>query len=129
MESFDCRRSERWRLSTSKNKGAPCAKHERSSNSQPFGIWFRRFEGSDQLPEEADASQILEAYREPIEELKRTGGYVTADVINVKPTTPGLEAMLAKLAANIGRMKTKFALSSTAAAFLHPPQRRPRLFR
>jgi len=31
-----------------------------------------------------------------IDELKSKGGYVTADVINVVPTTPGLEDMLAK---------------------------------
>ena len=61
-----------------------------------FGIWYRRFEGSDELPEDADSEAILEAYREPIEELKREGGYVTADVIAVNPDTPGLEAMLAK---------------------------------
>ena len=60
----------------------------------PFGIWYRRFEGSDQLPENATDQEILEAYREPIEKLKTEGGYVTADVINVKPETPGLEAML-----------------------------------
>ena len=61
-----------------------------------FGIWYRRFEGSDQLSEDATNEEILEAYSEPIEALKREGGYVTADVINVKPTTPGLDAMLAK---------------------------------
>jgi 1,2-dihydroxy-3-keto-5-methylthiopentene dioxygenase len=60
----------------------------------PFGIWYRRFEGSDQLPDNATDQEILEAYREPIEKLKTEGGYVTADVINVKPETPGLEAML-----------------------------------
>ena len=31
-----------------------------------------------------------------IDRLKAEGGYVTADVIDVKPTTPGLEGMLAK---------------------------------
>jgi hypothetical protein len=30
------------------------------------------------------------------EELKRSGGYVTADVIDVSPETPNLEVMLAK---------------------------------
>jgi 1,2-dihydroxy-3-keto-5-methylthiopentene dioxygenase len=62
----------------------------------PFGIWYRRFEGSDQLPENATDPEILDAYREPIELLKAEGGYVTADVINVKPETPGLDAMLNK---------------------------------
>jgi 1,2-dihydroxy-3-keto-5-methylthiopentene dioxygenase len=58
------------------------------------GIWYRRFEGTDQLPENASDQEILDAYRGPIEQLKAEGGYVTADVINVKPETPGLDAML-----------------------------------
>ncbi|MDP9121045.1 MAG: cupin domain-containing protein, partial [Acidobacteriota bacterium] len=58
------------------------------------GIWYRRFEGSDQLPEDAGDQEILHAYSEPIEALKAEGGYVTADVINVKPDTPNLDAML-----------------------------------
>lgn len=60
----------------------------------PFGIWYRRFEGTDRLPENPSDQEILDAYAEPIEKLKTEGGYVTADVINVKPETPGLEAML-----------------------------------
>jgi 1,2-dihydroxy-3-keto-5-methylthiopentene dioxygenase len=62
----------------------------------PFGIWYRRFEGTDRLPESPTDQEILEAYREPIEQLKAEGGYVTADVINVRPETPGLDAMLDK---------------------------------
>src|SRR5437588_12336266 len=60
----------------------------------PLGIWYRGFAGSDQLPEDATDQQILDAYREPIQELMTEGAYVTADVINVKPETPGLDAML-----------------------------------
>lgn len=62
----------------------------------PFGIWYRRFEGTDRLPENPTDEEILAAYAEPIEKLKAEGGYVTADVINVKPETPGLDAMLNK---------------------------------
>jgi 1,2-dihydroxy-3-keto-5-methylthiopentene dioxygenase len=60
----------------------------------PLGIWYRRFEGSDQLADDATDQQILDAYREPIEQLMAEGGYVTADVINIKPEVPGLEGML-----------------------------------
>jgi 1,2-dihydroxy-3-keto-5-methylthiopentene dioxygenase len=60
----------------------------------PVGIWYRRFEGSDRLAEDASDQQILDAYREPIAELMAEGGYVTADVINVRPETPGLDGML-----------------------------------
>ncbi len=61
-----------------------------------FGIWYRRFEGSDDLSDEATNEEILEAYSEPINKLKAEGGYVTADVINIMPTTPNLDMMLAK---------------------------------
>jgi 1,2-dihydroxy-3-keto-5-methylthiopentene dioxygenase len=60
----------------------------------PLGIWYRRFEGTDRLPENATDQEILDAYADPIEKLKAEGGYVIADVINVKPETPGLDAML-----------------------------------
>jgi 1,2-dihydroxy-3-keto-5-methylthiopentene dioxygenase len=39
---------------------------------------------------------ILRAYAREIDRLKAEGGYVTADVIDVKRETPGLDAMLAK---------------------------------
>ena len=44
----------------------------------------------------AGAEEILEAYAAEIEELKTRGGYVTADVIDVSPATPGLDEMLQK---------------------------------
>src|SRR6476661_10650484 len=59
-----------------------------------LGLWYRRFEGSDDLPENAADPEILDAYREPIRQLMAEGGYATADVINIKPDIPGLEAML-----------------------------------
>ena len=61
-----------------------------------FGIWYRRFEGSDQLPENASQEEILAAYDAPIQQLNAEGGYRTADVIDIKPDTPNLDAMLAK---------------------------------
>lgn len=47
--------------------------------------------GADSPPEE-----ILRAYAREIDLLKARGGYVTSDVIDVGPRTPGLEEMLAK---------------------------------
>jgi 1,2-dihydroxy-3-keto-5-methylthiopentene dioxygenase len=67
---------------------------ERDALLARAGIWYRRFEGSDSLPEDADNDAILAAYGEPIRALMAEGGYVTADVINVQPETPGLQAML-----------------------------------
>ena len=45
---------------------------------------------------DAPPEEILRAYAKEIDELKARGGYVTADVIDVSPDTPGLEAMLRK---------------------------------
>src|SRR5438132_5694529 len=48
------------------------------------------------LASDATPDAVLEANRETIEDLKARGGYVTADVIDVGPATPGLDAMLAR---------------------------------
>ncbi len=60
------------------------------------GINYERWEPDHPVSPEAPAEEILAAYAPEIEKLKAQGGYLTADVIDVKPETPGLEAMLAK---------------------------------
>ncbi len=59
-----------------------------------IGITYRRWQPAHQLAENASAQEVLAAYAPEIERLKAEGGYVTADVIDVLPTTPGLDAML-----------------------------------
>jgi 1,2-dihydroxy-3-keto-5-methylthiopentene dioxygenase len=59
-----------------------------------FHIWYRRFEGSDELAADASQEEVLAAYDEPIRKLSAEGGYATADVIDIKPDTPNLDAML-----------------------------------
>ncbi len=61
-----------------------------------IGIDYERWVPSHPVPPDAPAEEILVAYHEEIEELKVRGGYVTADLIDVQPTTPGLDSMLAK---------------------------------
>jgi 1,2-dihydroxy-3-keto-5-methylthiopentene dioxygenase len=61
-----------------------------------LGIDFERWEPAHAVAAEAPAEEILSAYAAEIERLKAQGGYVTADVIDVRPQTPGLEAMLNK---------------------------------
>src|SRR5512147_2707576 len=63
---------------------------------QTIGIQYERWDSSASLSEDASAQEVLNAYADQIEHLKSEGGYVTADVIDVKPDTPGLDAMLAK---------------------------------
>src|SRR5437870_10788380 len=59
-----------------------------------IGIDYERWEPSHPLMVDAPAEEILAAYSAEIDRLKSRGGYVTADVIDVTPQTPGLEAML-----------------------------------
>lgn len=62
----------------------------------PFGITYERWELEDRVHPDASADEILAAYAPEVERLKRLGGYLTADVIQVTPETPGLDAMLNK---------------------------------
>jgi 1,2-dihydroxy-3-keto-5-methylthiopentene dioxygenase len=61
-----------------------------------IGIGYEHWEPAHAVANHAPAAEILAAYDPEIEKLKALGGYVTADVIDVNPDTPGLEAMLAK---------------------------------
>jgi 1,2-dihydroxy-3-keto-5-methylthiopentene dioxygenase len=61
-----------------------------------IGIDYERWNPTHEMAPEASTTEILDAYGSEIERLKKNGGYVTADVIDVKPDTPGLDAMLAK---------------------------------
>lgn len=63
---------------------------------ESIGIGYERWEPSRPLADDATADDILAAYSSEIERLKERGGYVTADVIDVSPATPNLDAMLAK---------------------------------
>ena len=61
-----------------------------------IGIDYDVWEPSHPLNTDASQEEILDAYSDEIAKLKAAGGYVTADVINVNPQTPNLDAMLAK---------------------------------
>ncbi|HTK37223.1 MAG TPA: cupin domain-containing protein [Pyrinomonadaceae bacterium] len=61
-----------------------------------IGIDYERWENIKDVSADASDNEILDAYSDEIERLKANGDYVTADVINVVPTTPGLDAMLNK---------------------------------
>jgi 1,2-dihydroxy-3-keto-5-methylthiopentene dioxygenase len=60
-----------------------------------LGVDYERWDLS-RVAEDAPAEAVLAAYADEIEEMKRLGGYTTADVIDVTPETPNLDAMLAR---------------------------------
>ncbi|HWM92607.1 MAG TPA: cupin domain-containing protein [Thermoanaerobaculia bacterium] len=88
------------------------------------GIWYSRFEGTDSLPEDASDAEILAAYKEPIQKLMAEGGYVTADVINVKSTTPGLDAMLSRFSKEHwhDEDEVRFIVHGRGLFHIHPPE-------
>ena len=68
---------------------------------------------------------LLAAYTPKIDELKARGGYVTADVIDVKPDTPGLDAMLAKFSTEHwhDEDEVRFIVEGRGLFHIHPPDR------
>jgi len=60
-----------------------------------LGIDYERWDLS-RVETDAPADAVLAAYAEEIDAMKQRGGYVTADVIDVNPETPGLDTMLAR---------------------------------
>jgi len=60
----------------------------------PHGIFYERWEVEGRIGAGASAAEILNAYANEVEALKKRGGYVTADVIDVTPDVPDLQAML-----------------------------------
>lgn len=69
---------------------------EMSDYLKPHGIWFERWDVEGRIGPDATNEEILEAYEPEINRLKEMGNFVTADVINVKSDTPGLEDLLNK---------------------------------
>ncbi len=61
-----------------------------------IGVAYERWENLKQISADASDQEILDGYAAEINALKQKGGYVTADVINIVPTTPGLDEMLGK---------------------------------
>ena len=60
-----------------------------------LGIDYERW-SLDRVEPDSSADAVLAAYTDEIEAMKQRGGYVTADVIDVNPSTPNLETMLAR---------------------------------
>ena len=85
-----------------------------------LGIDYERWDLS-RVAEDASASAVLEAYEAEIDEMKERGGYVTADVIDVNPETPNLDAMLARFDKEHTHSEdeVRFILAGGGIFFLH----------
>jgi 1,2-dihydroxy-3-keto-5-methylthiopentene dioxygenase len=89
------------------------------------GIEYERTEPDVPLSAGAPAQEILAAYARKVDELKARGGYVTADVIDVHPTTPGLDAMLARFSSEHwhDEDEVRFIVEGRGLFHIHPPGR------
>ena len=85
-----------------------------------LGIDYERWK-LDRVGQDASADEVLRAYADEIEEMKRRGGYVTADVIDVNSATPNLETMLAKFDKEHthDEDEVRFILAGRGIFFLH----------
>ncbi len=88
----------------------------------PFGIWYEQWDVAGRIGSEATNEEILSAYAPEIERLKKAGGFVTADVINVSPATPGLDAMLAKFSKEHTHSEdeVRFTVKGSGVFHIHP---------
>ena len=86
------------------------------------GIDHERWTPSHPLAATATADEVLAAYDAEISRLKASGGYVTADVIDVRRETPNLEAMLAKFRREHwhDEDEVRFILEGSGVFFIHP---------
>ena len=89
---------------------------------QPFGISYEKWEVEGRIGTEATNEEILDAYAPEIERLKEQGGFVTADVINITPETPGLDAMLAKFNKEHTHSEdeVRFTIKGSGLFHIHP---------
>jgi 1,2-dihydroxy-3-keto-5-methylthiopentene dioxygenase len=85
-----------------------------------LGIDYERWDLS-RVGDDAPAVAVMAAYANEIDEMKRRGGYQTADVIDVNPATPGLDAMLARFDKEHTHSEdeVRFILAGRGIFFLH----------
>jgi 1,2-dihydroxy-3-keto-5-methylthiopentene dioxygenase len=89
----------------------------------PYGIRYEKWDVEGRVGQDASNDEILEAYQPEIERLKAEGGFVTADVINIKPDTPGLEQMLDKFNKEHTHSEdeVRFTVKGRGLFHIHPP--------
>jgi 1,2-dihydroxy-3-keto-5-methylthiopentene dioxygenase len=87
------------------------------------GIDYERWTPEHPVDPDATPEMLLEAYGREIETLKSQGGYRTADVIDVRPDTANLEAMLAKFSREHwhDEDEVRFIIEGRGLFHVHPP--------
>jgi len=93
----------------------------------PFGIHYDRWAIEGRIDRDATAEEILTAYEPEVTALKQQGGYLTADVVDVKPETPNLDMLPGQIQQGTPPCRGRGALHRQGSwPLLHPPgKRRP----
>jgi 1,2-dihydroxy-3-keto-5-methylthiopentene dioxygenase len=88
------------------------------------GIEYEQWVPERPVAPDATAEMLLEAYGQEIDKLKARGGYRTADVIDVRPETPNLDAMLAKFSREHwhDEDEVRFIIEGRGLFHVHPAQ-------
>jgi len=88
----------------------------------PFGIQYDRWPVAGRVGPEASSEEILRAYDPEIQELNARGGYITADVIDVTPEVPNLQAMLDRFNKEHTHAEdeVRFIVKGRGIFFIHP---------
>lgn len=89
------------------------------------GLHYEVWPLEDRVNPAAPAAEILAAYAPEIDDLKARGGFVTADVIDVYPDTPGLDAMLDKFSKEHTHTEDeiRFILQGSGVFHINPADR------
>ncbi len=88
----------------------------------PHGIFYEKWPLGERVNPDADPDTILKAYEPEIEVLKKKGGYVVADVMNVTPDTPNLDELMAKFKSEHTHSEdeVRFILKGKGLFHIHP---------
>jgi 1,2-dihydroxy-3-keto-5-methylthiopentene dioxygenase len=86
-------------------------------------IDYEQWAPDQPLAADASADDVLRAYAQEVDALKQRGGYATADVIDVKPETPNLDAMLARFNREHwhDEDEVRFIVEGRGLFHVHPP--------
>lgn len=88
----------------------------------PFGIDYDCWPVAGRVDRDASAAEILQTYAPEVEALKARGGYITADVVDVTPDLPNLQAMLDKFNQEHRHAEdeVRFIIKGRGIFYIHP---------
>lgn len=93
----------------------------------PFGIAYDRWSVAGRIDRDASQEEILAAYAPEVDALKARGGYITADVIDVTPDVPNLQALLDKFNKEHRHAEdeVRFIVKGRGIFYIHPETEAP----